>query len=102
MGRDEATLEPFLHFLITHITNPIYSTLLLDACNTLFGKYLPTVLPKPPNDPSRFVRKHCGAICGLGRAVFQTKHTDQNGAGFPEANLPVVGLFRHANLCLRC
>lgn len=36
-GRDEATLEPLFHYLISNITNPAYSVLLIDCSNTLFG-----------------------------------------------------------------
>lgn len=46
-GRDETTLEPLFHYLISNITNPAYSGLLIDCCNTLFGKLNRT--PPPAN-----------------------------------------------------
>ena len=38
-GRDDATLEPVMSFLIKYITNPRYSKLLIGVCTELIGIY---------------------------------------------------------------
>lgn len=36
-GRDEASLEPLLNFLIKNAINPRYAHVLLDVCTMVFG-----------------------------------------------------------------
>ena len=40
-GRVEAALEPFLRFLIKHVTSPAYSTLLIDVAHATLDLYTP-------------------------------------------------------------
>eukprot|EP00003_Mantamonas_plastica_P014204 TRINITY_DN2463_c0_g1_i4.p1 TRINITY_DN2463_c0_g1~~TRINITY_DN2463_c0_g1_i4.p1 ORF type:complete len:490 (+),score=199.21 TRINITY_DN2463_c0_g1_i4:365-1834(+) len=38
-GRDETALEPLMVFLLKHVNNPRYSSLLIDVCNMVFDIY---------------------------------------------------------------
>jgi U3 small nucleolar RNA-associated protein 15 len=42
-GRDEAALEPLLHYLGKYITDPRYATVLVDVCDMLFDLYVPVL-----------------------------------------------------------
>jgi U3 small nucleolar RNA-associated protein 15 len=43
-GRNEETLEPIISFLTQHITNPRYSSMLIDVSNILLGNMSSLVL----------------------------------------------------------